>query len=130
MPHLQIKPEVALAQQKINGMVLLCYEFERPLQGVMGELDWCLNGVFSKLLKTQIITGKKGESVYVPVSWNGNTFHFLVIGAGSDPQQKQSFKVVENKLNELKLSGLGISASDWDRHWKDQKEDPNLWILN
>ena len=94
---------------------------------MLGELDWRFNGAFTRLLKTQVLTGKKGEATYVPIFWNEMTFHFLVIGGGSVSNVKPSFELARKKMSELKLSNLGVSARDWNEALE---EDPNLWILN
>ena len=65
--------------KQLNGMVVLCYENERPFQGLFGQLDWRFNGHFTSLLKKQILTGKKGEVLYAPLLWNDKTFHFILI---------------------------------------------------
>lgn len=76
------RPEYQLQDGTKDGAVLFCFEDERPLQGLLGQLDWRLNGVFSNWIRSQRITGKFGEAVYAPLKWNERTFHFLVIGAG------------------------------------------------
>jgi hypothetical protein len=136
MQKLDLKPETALAQKKLSGMILLCFENERPLKGMIGYLDWCFNGHFSKLLKDQIISGKKNESVYVPLLWNEQTYTFLIVGAGPLQDQghrpefsKPLLNEAVKKMNDLKLSQMGISAHDWQIDSKNL-EVPNLWILN
>jgi hypothetical protein len=76
------RPEYQLQDGTKNGVVLYCFEDERPMKGIIGELDWRFNGHFSTWIKDQRITGKFGEAVYAPLKWNEKTFHFLVIGAG------------------------------------------------
>ena len=131
--HLDLRPEIALSQNKLSGMILLCFENERPLKGMMGYLDWRFNGHFSKLLKDQVITGKKNESVYVPLLWNDQTYQFLVIGAGPLENHgirpgflKPLLDAALKKVDELKLNEMGISKLDWSLN----QEVPNLWILN
>ncbi len=112
-------------------MILLHFENERPLQGALGDLDWRLNGHFSRLMREQILTGKEGEVIYAPVLWNHLTFHFVVIGGGSrNPDEKRpqlSRSLTEaalKKIHELKLTQMGVSANDG------MVEDPEVWILN
>jgi hypothetical protein len=131
--HLDLRPEIALSQKKMSGMILLCFENERPMKGMLGYLDWRFNGHFSKLLKDQIITGQKNETVYVPFSWNDQTYQFLIVGAGPLPDHgnRPSFSKLLldsalKKVDELKLTDMGISALDWSLN----QEVPNLWILN
>jgi hypothetical protein len=142
MNSLDLRPELALSQKKLSGMILLCFENERPLKGMLGYLDWRFNGYFSKLLKEQIITGKKNETVYVPLLWNDQTFPFLIVGAGplQDHGHRPGFSkpLLESalqKMNELQLTQMGISALDWSLNASTLSstpalEDPNLWILN
>jgi hypothetical protein len=116
-----LKVDQALADKQISGMMLICYENDRPLQGAIAELDWRLNGHFSRLIKKQVLTGSRGEALYAPLLWNDRTLHFLVIGGGnlaSDSKRKTSSAALLEralkKLDELKLSGLAISARDWN----------------
>lgn len=116
-----LKVDQALADKLISGMMLVCYENDRPLQGSIAELDWLFNGHFSKLIKKQILTGSKNEAVYAPLYWNNRTLHFLVIGGGllsSDSKRRSSssalFESALQKLDELKLSGMAVSMRDWN----------------
>jgi hypothetical protein len=111
----------ALTNQQISGLLLLCFENERPLQGMIAHLDWRLDGHFSKLMKTQRITGARGEVVYAPLLWNQRTLHFLVFGGGfrseaqSRPAASQSLlPEALLKLDELKLPDMALSRMDWD----------------
>ena len=138
MQQLDLKPELALTQGKVNGVILLCYENERPFQGLLGQLDWRFNGYFTDLLKKQILTGRPGEMLYSPLLWNQKTYHFLVLGAGNlkNPGRPafsaELFRKAKNKVKELNLSQIGVSVSDWniDAQNIKQMEDPNLWILD
>jgi hypothetical protein len=137
MQQLDLKPELALAQGKVNGIILLCYENERPFQGMLGQLDWRLNGHFTDLLKKQILTGRIQEMLYSPLRWNEKTYHFLIVGAGNlkSPTRpafsSELFARTKNKVSELQLTQMGVSASDWNISSKNltEMEDPNLWIL-
>ena len=118
---LVLKVDQALADKQISGMLLLCFENDRPLQGTLAELDWRFNGHFSKLIKKQLFTGAKGETLYAPLRWNDRTLHFLVVGGGflaSDSKRKSSasalFESALKKLDELKLSGMAVSTQDWN----------------
>ena len=115
-------PENALVQGKMKGMLLVCYEHERPFQGTLGALDWRFNGHFTQLLKKQIITGKKGEIVYCPLAWNDQFYHFLVVGGG-DEFSKELLPLGKKKLAELHLKEIGIFSPDWNL--KGEK----LWVL-
>jgi len=121
-----LRPEIALSQQKLNGMILPCFENERPLRGMLGYLDWRFNGYFSKLLKAQVITGKKDETVYVPLSWNQRTYSFLILGMG--PLKESNRRVLSKtalesalqKMKELQLTKMGIA---------DSEENPDGWVI-
>jgi hypothetical protein len=145
MNQLDLKPETALAQKKIQGMMLLCFENERPLRGMIGYLDWRFNGHFSKLIQEQVLTGSLGETTYIPLLWNNETYSFLVVGAGSLPEHghrpgfsRELFSLACTKLKTLNLDHIGVSAIDWDlaaslstlNTIPAVMEGPNLWILN
>jgi hypothetical protein len=66
----------------LDGAVLSSFENERPLLGLLGQLDWRLSGEFTRLVRAGQITGKKNESVYVPKNWNQKKIHLLVVGRG------------------------------------------------
>jgi len=114
MNSLDLRPEIALSQQKLNGMILTCFENERPLGGMLGYLDWRFNGYFSKLLKAQVITGKKDEIVYAPLLWNDRAYSFLILGMGANRRalSKTMLESALKKMNELQLTGMGIAASE------------------
>jgi hypothetical protein len=127
--RLNIRPELALSQNKMSGMILLCYENDRPLKGMLGYLDWRFNGHFSRLVREQVITGKLNETVYVPLAWNSQTYHFLIAGGGPIGEKKAAKALLDSailKMNALKLTNMGISEQDWSL----KQEVPNLWILN
>jgi hypothetical protein len=116
-----LKVDQALAAKQISGVLLVCYENDRPLQGAIAELDWRFNGHFSKLIKKQVLTGARNEAVYAPLLWNDRTLHFVIIGGGlltSDSKRKTSssalFESALKKLDELKLSGMAVSMKDWN----------------
>ena len=115
-------PEYALFSGNIKGMLLLCYEHERPFQGTLGLLDWRFNGHFTQLMKTQVITGKKGETTYCPLTWNEHTFHFLVMGGGNE-FSKELFEIGKKKVEALKLTQIAVAARDW------RLKGDSLWVL-
>ena len=119
---------------------MLCYENERPPQGALGILDWRFGGHFTSLLKNQTLTGTVGEILYSPVKWNEDTYHFLIVGAGSLPDSglrpsfsKNLLTQALTRVDHLKLENLGISRSDWQLQ-NDQTvpelETRKIWILN
>ena len=119
---------------------MLCYENERPPQGTLGLLDWRFCGHFTELLRNQILTGQRGEILYSPLKWNEETYHFILVGAGSLPDSgirpefsKELLLKALGRVDHLKLENLGISAQDWQLN-PDQPlselEARNIWILN
>lgn len=103
-------PEYRLHQGTLNGIVMYCFEDERPMKGLIGELDWRFQGHFTRWIQNQQITGKFGEAIYAPLKWNEKTFHFLVIGAGQvqptglrPPLSKTLQEVAKKKWSELEL---------------------------
>jgi hypothetical protein len=119
--------DFALSQKKIQGLCLLCFENERPPTSALGYFDWLFAGHFTKLLKSQVLTGKHGQVLYSPVKFNGETLHFLVVGAGyletSGARPAFEPKLLEealSKVEELKLEGMGIVVTDWNLTGKDQ----------
>ena len=122
--------ETALTQKKITGLMLLCFENERPLKGMIAHLDWRFDGHFTRLLHDQILTGSLGEALYAPLKWNDETYHFIVMGGGMLPpngERPQKTHVILNKAldlaDRLKLGSLGISTQDWNL---DETEENSL----
>ncbi len=128
----------ALSNQQISGLLLLCYENERPFQGMIAHLDWRLDGHFSKLMKAQIITGAEGESVYAPLRWNDRTLHFLVFGGGMRDDRVSRTEASRPllprallKLDELKVQDMGLSRMDWEVHdQQTEVRERKLCIVN
>lgn len=105
---------------EIEGLVVTCYENERPLQGLAGKLDWYFAGSISQALRSGTIVGKPGECAYMPLSRGGRTYHTLVIGAGSTPQAgkrtrvpDESLRILKKNLTTLGLDPVGVSRSDF-----------------
>lgn len=130
--------ETALNQKKILSLILVCFDDERPIRGMIAELDWCFDGHFTKLIQSQVLTGKKDEFLYAPLKWNKDTFHFLILGMGSKNESsskkafpKAAFERALKKAEELKFQSIGISVRDW--HLKDSDletlQGRNLCIL-
>ena len=113
--------DFALSQKKIQGLCLLCFENERPLGLALGYLDWLFSGHFTKLIKTEVLTGKSGQLLYAPVRWNQLNLHFLVVGSGelNTEGQRPAFQetLLEKGLQglqELNLESMGILKADWN----------------
>jgi hypothetical protein len=132
------KVDYALSQSKISGVMLVCYENDRPLQGSLAELDWRFNGHFTQLLKNQTLTGAEGEVLYTPLRWNQQIFRFLILGGGfldselERPIRSQKlFEIGLQKIDELNFSGMAVSRKDWnipEDHVGAIKR--GLWIVN
>jgi hypothetical protein len=128
----------ALSNQQISGLLLLCFENERPLQGMIAHLDWRLDGHFSRLMKSQLITGARGEAVYAPILWNERTLHFLVIGGGMrDETQTRSESsrplLLEalKKWDELRIPDMALSRTDWEiEEEQNEVKERKLCIVN
>jgi hypothetical protein len=112
-------PEALLFAGEVEGLILSCFENERPLQGLAGRLDWRLRGMLSHFLKAGSITGKPGECCYVPVRWHEQTFHLFLAGGGHLEEGNErpalpaeSWDRLKKNLSTLKISKLAASSSD------------------
>jgi hypothetical protein len=130
--------DYALSQGKISGVMLVCFENDRPLQGTLADLDWRFNGQFTRMLKEQTLTGAEGEVIYVPFRWNQNVFHFLVFGGGflqseleRPVRARKLFEAGLKKIDELKLAKMAAHSTDWHipaDHPEALKR--GIWIVN
>lgn len=110
----------ALFEGKFQAVVMVCYENERPLQGLAGLLDWRFHGILSHCAKQGALSGRKGECVYVPARKNGIAYHLILAGAGplsAKGERKQippeTFSVLQKNLASLRFPQIGISRSDF-----------------
>lgn len=118
---LKMDAEAALLEGKLSGMVALCYENERPPQGLAGRLDWRFHSAFSFHMKQGAVTGRLGEITYIPVRRFDRIYHFLLLGCGhsrspgkrGSPPPETAFAKLASCLESLKLQGMGISRSDF-----------------
>jgi hypothetical protein len=99
----------------IAGIVVACYENERPLQGWIGKLDWILNGRFTGLVRDGVLAseiGKKQEVVYVPIQWNQKQLHVLILNLGmnSKPGLRINLTDAQNKKLAQKITDLGLKS--------------------
>lgn len=116
-----IDPIPALFQGELSGVVCLCYENERPLQGLIAEIDWKLLGFISKQIERKHFTGKPGECIYLPVTHMARTLHVVVVGAGhaanwGDRKGKLAegdFKALIENLKHLKIEKIGVSQKEF-----------------
>jgi hypothetical protein len=143
---LDMDADRALFEGELEGLVLTCYENERPLSGLVGLMDWRFNGAISDYIKQGTITGKRGECTYVPVTKKLMTkhqklYHLILVGGGNnhsvgkrDGVSDETFKLVQKNLATLKLARLGLSKKDFgniseDALAKNLKGVP-LWLTH
>lgn len=122
---LDMDADRALFEGELEGLILTCYENERPLSGLVGLMDWRFHGAISEYIKQGTITGKRGECTYVPVtkkmmSKNQKLFHLILVGVGNshtvgkrDGVSDEVFKIIHRNLSTLKLTRLGLSKKDF-----------------
>lgn len=116
-----IDPIPALFKGDLAGLVCLCFENERPLQGLIAEIDWKLLGLISKQIERGHFSGKPGECAYLPVTHAGHTLHLLVVGAGhaaswGDRKGKlgeADFKKLVENVKQLKIDRVGVSQKEF-----------------
>lgn len=72
----------ALFDGVVAGLVVTLYEDERPPGGLLGALDWAFHGQISSWIKEGVLSGKRGECTYFPISRNGFLYHLIVVGCG------------------------------------------------
>jgi len=117
--QLDLPAERALFEGQVQGLVISCYQNERPPCGLAGVMDWHLHGEISRVLAAGAITGEEGEVAYLPVTRNGTTFHILLAGAGhsSKPGERahlpsETLQKLQKNLVALKLNRIAVSKSD------------------
>jgi len=136
-----IDPETALFTHKIKGLVTLFYENEKPLQGLVGKIDWFFHGDVSRFIRKGVLTGKEGECVYFPIQRPGHTYHLILLGAGSNPEPgsrkripPKCIEVLKRNLKTLRLSRIGLSLSDFgsltEPQLKKNFEGTPIWITH
>ncbi len=111
--------EQLLFQGEVDGLILSCFENERPLQGLAGKIDWQLRGQLSQFLRAGAISGKVGECCYVPVQWHDRILHLFLAGGGpmNSPDERpalptESWERLKKNLSSLKLGPLAASKAD------------------
>jgi hypothetical protein len=117
---LDLHPEQALLSGKLQGLVATAFINERPLQGLLGLLDWRLGGELSNFIRRGTFSGVAGESVYFPFTRVQRGFHLFVVGAGvsASPGQRDdlsgaNLSSLRKNLLALKLDRIGISSADF-----------------
>ncbi len=132
--HLELSADRALFEGHLQGLLLSCYEDERPMQGLIGLMDWQLRGEISQAIRAGFITGKTGEVAYLPVRHTGKTLHLLIAGCGAQRGSRiptDTLQAVLKNLRSLNLSGLGISQLDFDSESLQQlTRETGLWTVH
>ena len=122
---LDLAADRALFEGKLQGMVVTCYQNERPLAGLAGLLDWRFHGALSRCLRQGAFSGKPGECVYFPVTRHlqgGSTqvIHLILAGCGhsTEPGARgdvpaETLALVRQNLASLRLKRIGASRADF-----------------
>ncbi len=117
---LEIEPERALFEGKVQVLAVAFYQNERPPCGLSGVLDWYFQGAISNSIRSGAISGRVGECTYFPYNRNGSTFHIILAGAGiaSRPGRREqlpeeTLKMLQKNLTSLRLEKIGISKADF-----------------
>lgn len=137
---LKLDGEKALFDKKIKGIVSLCFENERPLQGLAGKLDWKFHGLLSQFIRDGKITGKEGECVYIPARKSNETYHLILVGAGFNDKPGTRKKVTQSVITEIKknlkslhIDNIGISCEDFggvtEKYFLQEFQETPLWIV-
>jgi len=134
-----------LFQQDHAAIIVNCFENERPLQGLIGALDWRFHGLLSQFVRSGTITGKKGEIVYIPAKKLDRHYHLFIVGGGVSNKTGQRTqttlnyleKVVEN-IKAVQAGHVVISNSDFGnfedkdvvKSFGKKLQGVQLWIAN
>jgi len=117
---LEVDPERALFEGKVQALAVAFYQNERPPLGLSGVLDWYFQGAISRYIRSGAISGHIGECTYFPCNRNGATFHIILAGAGiaSAPGRRDqlpdvTLSTLQKNLASLRLEKVGISKADF-----------------
>ena len=101
----------------------VCHENERPLLGLVGQLDWIMRGQISTMLRHGFLTGKPGECTYLPTVRGKRVLHLLLVGGGMNPDpgsraglHKESLTALKRNLKSLGVEKMGVSLQDFGEH--------------
>lgn len=138
-------PEYLLLTKNHSAIAVTCYENERPLGGLMSRLDWRLHGMLAGFVRSGIITGKKGEVVYVPITKQGKHYHVFVMGGGIAQKTGVRTNAPSDRLKDLipNIKAVGaehfvvstsdfgnISESEVSASLRNSLQGVQLWIAN
>lgn len=116
---IDIEPDRALFESRVDLLVAIMTENERPLAGLSGVLDWRFGGAISRSLRSGAIEGKPGECVLFPITKNGKVFRMILAGAGASRKPgervslpEETWRALAKNLKSLKAQRVGISKKD------------------
>ena len=136
---LELSPDRALFEGKIQGLVAACYQNERPLSGLAGLLDWRFQGALSQCLRVGAFTGEPGECVYLPVRRNDRTYHLILAGCGYTSAHgirahmpAETLVQLRKNLTSLRIPQMAVSRGDFGNATNDffakNLKGVSLWI--
>jgi hypothetical protein len=105
----------ALFTGQVQGIVAALRSDQRPLQGLVGKLDWRFQGAISTFIREGNLRGEAGECVYLPLTRANRVYHVILVGAGpaADPElPPASLQALKKNISSLKLASVGVSRSD------------------
>lgn len=111
--QLEQSAEYLFLSKDKSAIAVTCYENERPLQGLVGLLDWRFHGMISQFIRAGVITGKKGEIVYIPAKKQNRHYHLFLVGGGLAPKIGARSTTPANLLEELVSNIKAVGAEHW-----------------
>jgi hypothetical protein len=108
----------ALFRGELAGMIAALPSDEKPVRGLLGQIDWHFEGQISKLLKKGFIQGKPGECTYIPLIRGGKRYSLVLLGIGTRaaPLAQASAETLQSfskNIQTLRVRSLGISRKDF-----------------
>ncbi|MBI2066510.1 MAG: hypothetical protein HYT77_00660 [Deltaproteobacteria bacterium] len=107
---------------EVPGKLVLATFFEdvRPLKGVVGLLDWRLNGHLSRLIMAERISGGFSESLIMPSRGRVAADEILLFGLGSyktasEDELEKGFDCIVDKVARLGAPTFVISFGEMAR---------------
>lgn len=92
-------PELATIERfQPELLVMEYYQGQRPLTGLIEQVDWRICGLLSRWIARSRITGAKGEVVLAPSGRHLRCEYLLVIGMGDRCTSLDSNRAVERVL--------------------------------
>ncbi len=140
MQALELKPDDALFENRVELWVAPLFEGEFPILGTAGYLDFKMGAGITRALNQGQISGALGECTLFAHERAGRIYRVLLLGAG--PLQKDSkrkledpkvFKKAREELDRLKIRTVGISLRDFptlshEKLTEEFGQQVELWI--